>query len=523
MPETRTLVLIPARMAATRLPGKPLLDIAGLPMIVHVLRRAEAAKIGRVAVATDTAEIADVVKSHGGEAVMTRTDHPSGSDRIYEALGKLDPGGEAEIVVNLQGDFPTIRPDNIRSVLAPLADPAVDIATLAAEIHTEEEYTNPNVVKAVGAMVAPGRLRALYFTRAAAPHGNGPHYHHIGLYAYRRAALERFVGSAPLAAGTAGETGAASRAGGRDADRHRRGRHGAARGRYAARSGNRPPHPGATGEKLAAATRRHEQDTPKTPAKTMKIAFQGEPGANSHIAVVNAYPGAEPMPCPTFEDALAAIASGEADLGMIPIENSVAGRVADIHHLLPQSGLFIVGEWFEPIHHQLMAPRGAKLADIKTVESHVQALGQCRRIIRKLGIKPIVAADTAGSARIVAERGDKSCASIASRLAAEIYGLDILAEDVEDETHNTTRFVVLAREAKWASAGIGTAGHHFCFPGPQPARRALQGDGRFRDQRRQHDQARKLHGRRQFLRHRNSMPTSTAIPRTRISPLRWRN
>ena len=187
--------------------------------------------------------------------------------------------------------------------------------------------------------------------------------------------------------------------------------------------------------------------------KTMKIAFQGEPGANSHLAIVEAYPDAEPMPCATFEDALTAISSGEADLGMIPIENSVAGRVADIHHLLPASGLFIVGEWFLPVHHQLMAPRGAKLADIKTVESHIHALGQCRRIIRKLGIKPIVAADTAGSARIVAERGDKSCASLATRLAAQIYGLDILAEDVEDESHNTTRFVVLAREPKWASRG----------------------------------------------------------------------
>ena len=131
--------------------------------------------------------------------------------------------------------------------------------------------------------------------------------------------------------------------------------------------------------------------------KTMKIAFQGEPGANSHLAIVEAYPDAEPLPCATFEDALAAISSGEAELGMIPIENSVAGRVADIHHLLPASGLFIVGEWFLPIRHQLMAPRGAKLADIKTVESHVHALGQCRRIIRKLGIKPVVAADTAGS------------------------------------------------------------------------------------------------------------------------------
>ena len=198
-------------------------------------------------------------------------------------------------------------------------------------------------------------------------------------------------------------------------------------------------------------------------SKTMKIAFQGEPGANSHLAIVEAYPDAEPMPCATFEDALAVIASGEADLGMIPIENSVAGRVADIHHLLPASGLFIVGEWFLPVHHQLMAPRGAKLADIKTVESHIHALGQCRRIIRKLGIKPIVAADTAGSARIVAERGDKSCASLATRLAAEIYGLDILAENVEDEDHNTTRFVVLAREAGWAKQGSGPLVTTFVF------------------------------------------------------------
>jgi 3-deoxy-manno-octulosonate cytidylyltransferase (CMP-KDO synthetase) len=193
MTETRALVLIPARMAATRLPGKPLLDIAGLPMIVHVLRRAEAAKIGRVAVATDTPEIAAAVRAHGGEAVMTNPDHPSGSDRIYEAMTILDPNGKAEIVVNLQGDFPTISPDNIRDVLPPLADPAVDIATLAAEIHTEEETTNPNVVKAIGSPVGARRLRALYFTRALAPWGTGPRYHHIGLYAYRRAALEKFV------------------------------------------------------------------------------------------------------------------------------------------------------------------------------------------------------------------------------------------------------------------------------------------------------------------------------------------
>jgi 3-deoxy-manno-octulosonate cytidylyltransferase (CMP-KDO synthetase) len=193
MTETRTLVLIPARMAATRLPGKPLLDIAGMPMIVHVLRRAEAAKIGRVAVATDTPEIAAAVKSHGGEAVMTRADHPSGSDRIYEAMQTLDPEGKAEIVINLQGDFPTITPDTIRSVLPPLADPSVDISTLASEIHSEEEDRAPSVVKAVGSPIGPRRLRALYFTRATAPWGDGPRYHHIGLYAYRRAALERFV------------------------------------------------------------------------------------------------------------------------------------------------------------------------------------------------------------------------------------------------------------------------------------------------------------------------------------------
>jgi 3-deoxy-manno-octulosonate cytidylyltransferase (CMP-KDO synthetase) len=193
MSENRTLVLIPARMASTRLPGKPLLDLAGLPMIVHVLRRAEAAKLGRVAVATDTAEIAAVVRSHGGEAVMTAADHPSGSDRVFEALNKLDAAREIEIVVNLQGDFPTIQPQDIGAVLGPLADVAVDIATLAAEIHTEEEAANPNVVKLVGSAVTARRLRALYFTRATAPHGEGPRYHHVGLYAYRREALQRFV------------------------------------------------------------------------------------------------------------------------------------------------------------------------------------------------------------------------------------------------------------------------------------------------------------------------------------------
>ena len=197
MIDPRILVLIPARMAATRLPGKPLADIAGLPMIVHVLRRAEAAGIGRVAVATDTPEIASVVTAHGGEAVMTSPAHPSGSDRIHEAMQKLDPDGKAEIVVNLQGDFPTITIDNIREVLPPLQDPAVDIATLASQIHTEEEDLAPSVVKAIGTSLGGKRMRALYFTRATAPTGDGPRYHHIGLYAYRRAALERVVSLPP--------------------------------------------------------------------------------------------------------------------------------------------------------------------------------------------------------------------------------------------------------------------------------------------------------------------------------------
>ena len=187
------LILIPARMASTRLPGKPLADIAGLPMIVQVLRRAEASRLGPVVVACDDETIATAVEKAGGRALLTRTDHPSGSDRIFEALGVVDPNAKVRIVVNVQGDLPTIAPADIAAALVPLNDPAVDIATLAAEIHKTEERTNPNVVKVVGTLVVPGRLRALYFTRATAPAGDGPLYHHIGLYAYRRAALERFV------------------------------------------------------------------------------------------------------------------------------------------------------------------------------------------------------------------------------------------------------------------------------------------------------------------------------------------
>ena len=196
---------------------------------------------------------------------------------------------------------------------------------------------------------------------------------------------------------------------------------------------------------------------------TQLISFQGEPGANSHIACQEVHPDWEPLPCATFEDAFAAVSEGRAGLAMIPIENSIAGRVADIHHLLPHSGLHIVGEHFLPIHFQLMALPEANLSTIKTVQSHVHALGQCRKIIRKLGLKALVTGDTAGSAREVAEAGDITKASLAPRLAAGIYGLKILAEDVEDESHNTTRFIILSKTPRWSEIGSGPMVTSFVF------------------------------------------------------------
>lgn len=195
----KTLILIPARMASTRLPGKPLADICGLPMIVQVALRAQDAKAGRIVVAVDHQDVFNAVTAAGFEAVMTRVDHQSGSDRIHEALLKSDPERKAEIVINIQGDLPTVEPETIRAALRPLENPDVDIATLTVEIEEEAEKTNPNVVKVVGSPLSETRLKALYFTRTTAPHGNGPLYHHIGLYAYRRAALEKFVSLPPSA------------------------------------------------------------------------------------------------------------------------------------------------------------------------------------------------------------------------------------------------------------------------------------------------------------------------------------
>ena len=193
------------------------------------------------------------------------------------------------------------------------------------------------------------------------------------------------------------------------------------------------------------------------------IAYQGEPGANSHIVARQAYPDAQHVPCASFEEAFALVQSGEADLAMIPIDNSLAGRVADIHHFLPDSGLYIVGERFLRIEFALMALPGTRLEDIATVHSHVHALGQCRGIIRELGARPVVAGDTAGAAREVSEAGDPTMAALAPPLAAEVYGLEILRESVEDAEHNTTRFVILSNEAVRAPAGNGPVVTSFIF------------------------------------------------------------
>ena len=198
-------------------------------------------------------------------------------------------------------------------------------------------------------------------------------------------------------------------------------------------------------------------------AETRTIAYQGEPGANSHIACAENFPGWTPLPCATFEDAFVALQEGAAELAMIPIENSIAGRVADIHNLLPASGLHIVGETFLPIHFQLLALKGARREQLRSVHSHVHALGQCRKIIRQLALKPVVAGDTAGSAREVAEAGDPTRASLATKLAGEIYGLEILADNVEDEAHNTTRFVILSKTPAWAGASDGPVLTSFIF------------------------------------------------------------
>ncbi len=194
-----------------------------------------------------------------------------------------------------------------------------------------------------------------------------------------------------------------------------------------------------------------------------KIAYQGEPGANSHIACLEVRPDFEPMPCRTFEDAFQAVKDGVAKLAMIPIDNSVAGRVADIHHLMPASNLSIIGEHFLPIHFHLLAVPGAKLEDLKTVHSHVHALGQCRKMIKAQGLTPIVAIDTAGAARELSETKNKTDSALATALAGELYGLVPLLKNVEDEEHNTTRFIILSTDRQDAPAGNGPVMTSFVF------------------------------------------------------------
>jgi prephenate dehydratase len=203
-----------------------------------------------------------------------------------------------------------------------------------------------------------------------------------------------------------------------------------------------------------------EMTKPTDPART--IAFQGAPGAYSDLACRQVFPQMTTLPCAAFEDAFAAVRDGKAALAMMPIENSVAGRVADIHHLMPDSGLFIIGEHFERVNHHLLALPGATLASLRTVRSHVHALSQCRKLIRELGLTPIIAADTAGSAAEIKERGDPSVAAIASELAGRIYGLVSLKQNIEDAEHNTTRFLIMSREPRWAPRG-GLAVTTFVF------------------------------------------------------------
>ncbi len=200
-----------------------------------------------------------------------------------------------------------------------------------------------------------------------------------------------------------------------------------------------------------------------SPTNTRRIAYQGEPGANSHLVCKQHYPDWEAVACASFEDVFSAVEGGEADLAMIPIDNSIAGRVSDIHHFLPGSSLHIIAEHFLRIQFTLMAVPGATLETIKTVHSHVHALGQCRKVIRELSLRPVISGDTAGAAREVAETGDVTQAAIAPPLAAETYGLSILRDDVEDEDHNTTRFVVLSRELIEAAAGNGPIVTSFIF------------------------------------------------------------
>ncbi len=394
-------------------------------MILHVWKRAVEANVGQVLVAAAEIEIAEAVRQHGGDAIVTDPAHPSGSDRIAEALQLRDPEGRFGFVVNLQGDLPTIDPLSVQRCLAGLVNEQADISTIAPASRIRRTSDNPNIVKAIAPLSAEREVAfARDFQRQVGPDQPPPYWHHIGVYAYRRPVLERFVSlPCPNARPAAGSSRCA--------------RSTMACG--SSWSGSIP----CRGRRHARRTRNRPQDAEED-RMTLKVAYQGEPGANSHIACLEVYPDCQPLSCGTFEDAFQAVKDGEAQLAMIPIDNSVAGRVADIHHLLPRSNLYIVGEHFLPCIISSCWRRGADLSTVRTVHSHVHALASAARSCASSTSSRWSPPTRQAPPANCHNRAIPTRAAIATRLAAEIYGLKVVREDIEDEAHNTTRFVILS-------------------------------------------------------------------------------
>ena len=513
------LILIPARMASTRLPGKPLADIGGVPMIVHVMRRAQEA--ARRAGRGRDRLLRDRGRGRMPPEVrrrMTRSDHVSGSDRIYEALGNVDPRRPLRDRRQRAGRLadPGARghPRRARPARRPAGRHRDD---RGRDPHEASERTDPNVVKVVGSAVAPGRLRALYFTRATAPYGEGPLYHHIGLYAYRRAALEHFVAlpPSPLEQRERLEQLRALEAGMRIdvGDRRHRCRSGSTRPRiWSGRA--RCSQAGVDLTVPSRVTDAHEQSQEdRVPGRARReFAHRLPRRAIRTTSRSRARPSR--MRC-------AALSAGEADLGMIPIDNSIAGRVADIHHLLPHANLHIVGEYFLPIHFQLMAAEGRDASPPsrrwRATSTRSASAGS---FIRKHGFKAVVAADTAGAARHIAEAGDVTRAR--ARAAARRRHLRPRCTRRQRRgrgaQHDALRHPVARRTV--GAERQRPDGHDVHLPRAQRAGRALQGDGRLCHQRRQHDQARELHARGQFLRHHVLCRRRRATPKTAGWPSR---
>ena len=421
-------------MASTRLPGKPLAEIGGRAMILHVLDRAREADIGPVAVACADEVVAAAVRADGGTAVMTDPSVPSGSDRVQAALAQLDPAGRHDVVVNLQGDLPTMPGSQLRAVLTPLGDPTVDIATLVAPIETAAERAAPQVVKAACAFDR-GRAvsMALYFSRMAVPWGEGPLWHHIGVYAYRRAALARFVSlpESPLERREKLEQLRALEAGMRIA---------------CARVGH-APFGVDTPEDLERARALLAKGNPM-------ISFQGVPGAYSDLACRDAFPEMATLPCPTFDRAIRGrCARGRRCMACSLARTAWPGGYRTSTCCCRAAGCRSWVSISSGVEHCLLGVPGARLDQVRRVHSHAVALNQVRGLLRELQAEAVIEADTAGSAELVARWGRAEEAAVASRLAGEIYGLEVLRANVEDAAHNTTRFFVTARAPLALAAG----------------------------------------------------------------------